>query len=155
VSSTSRPTEKLAGYFDAIHRQAQARFGPCLLTVSRLDATRDPVRLSRIYSSDPQAYPVGGFKDKPNSDWTHQVLRLGQTHVGEGAQALARVFDDHERIAGLGLRCVINQPIVAHAQVLGTFNLLAQHEHWPTGATQEVQTWAEGARALLQVRSDL
>jgi hypothetical protein len=150
VSSTSKPTEDLARFFDKIHRQAQARFGPCLLTVSLLDASRDPFRLSRIYSSDPQAYPVGGFKDKPDSAWTRQVLCLGQTHVGEGAQALARVFDDHERIAGLSLRCVINQPIVDRAQVIGTFNLLAQHEQWPPDATEKVKAWTEDARALVQ-----
>lgn len=147
-------TEDLTGFFDAIHREAQARFGPCLLTVSQLDASRDPFRLSRVYSSDPQAYPVGGFKDKPDSDWTHQVLRLGQTHVGEGAGALAQVFDDHERIAGLGLHCVINQPVVDHEQVIGTFNLLAQHRQWPPDATEQVRAWAEGARALLRALKD-
>ncbi|MEY4862563.1 MAG: hypothetical protein RLZ51_658 [Pseudomonadota bacterium] len=155
MNSTSRPTESLARFFDAIHREAQARFGPCLLTVSQLDALRDPFRLSRIYSSDPQAYPVGGFKDKPDSDWTHQVLRLGQTHVGEGAQALVRVFDDHERIVALGLLSVINQPIVDRDRVLGTFNLLSQQAHWPPDATAQVMIWAKGARAWLQALTDL
>ena len=153
MNSVSEPVdmtrEPLASAADAVWAESERAFGPCLLTVNRLQRERSPMRLARIYSSNPLAYPVGGYKDKPDSGWTRQVLMRGERYVGEGEAALAWAFDDHVRIASLGLRCVINQPLILQAQVVGTLNLLATAERWPEGALERFGPWAERIRATL------
>lgn len=139
----------LASAGDAVWAECEHAFGPCLLTVNRLQGQRCPLRLARVYSSNPEAYPVGGYKDKPDSGWTRQVLMRGERYVGEGEAALAWAFDDHARIASLGLRCVINQPLILKAQVVGTLNLLATAQRWPEGALARIEPWAERIRAAL------
>ncbi len=48
--------------------------------------------------------------------------------IGEGAQAIRQAFDDHPAIAALGLASVINVPVVARGQCLGTLNFLMPQE---------------------------
>jgi hypothetical protein len=139
----------LASAADAVWGECEHAFGPCLLTVNRLQRQRIPLRLARVYSSNPSAYPVGGYKDKPDSGWTRQVLIQGEPYVGEGQAALAWAFDDHARIVALGLRCVINQPLIHQAQVIGTLNLLATGERWPKGALERIGPWAQRILATL------
>jgi GAF domain-containing protein len=95
-----------------------------LCTVNRLDAQH--LRLTRLYSSNPVAYPPGGSKEKRGTAWGLQVLVERRVFVGEGAQAIRASFDDHEAIARLALRSVVNVPIVFEQQCLGTLNLLMQ-----------------------------
>ena len=93
-----------------------------LCTVNRLDP--QALRLTRLYSSNPGAYPAGGSKDKRGTDWGRQVLVERQLFVGEGAAAIRQSFDDHAAIERLGLQSVINVPIVFEQRCLGTLNLL-------------------------------
>lgn len=95
-----------------------------LCTVNRLDAGQ--LRLTRVYSSNPAAYPPGGTKDKRGTPWGRQVLVEGRVFVGEGAEAIRASFDDHAAIARLALRSVVNVPVVFEQQCLGTLNLLMQ-----------------------------
>ncbi len=46
------------------------------------------------------------------------------TWVGRTASDLRWAFDDADVLIGLGLGCVINQPVVWNGHVLGTLNLL-------------------------------
>jgi hypothetical protein len=122
--------EALAGIEAARH----ALLGQGLLTVN-LDATRpgDPageIHLERGWSSDPAAYPVRGRKRKLLTPWTEQLLVRGQMFVGEGEDALARAFDDHERILGLGLKAVINVPLMEDGRCRATFNVLGTRPRW-------------------------
>jgi GAF domain-containing protein len=93
-----------------------------LCTVNRLDASA--LRLTRLYSSDPVAYPPGGSKDKRGTAWGQQVLLERRVFVGEGAAAIRAAFDDHAAIARLGLQSVVNVPVVFQAQCVGTLNFL-------------------------------
>jgi hypothetical protein len=117
-----------------IEAAREALLGPGLLTVN-LDATRpsDPpgeIHLQRGWSSNPAAYPVGGRKRKLPTPWTEQLLVRGQVFVGEGDDALASVFDDHARIAALGLRSVINVPLLEGGRCRATFNVLGPCTRW-------------------------
>jgi hypothetical protein len=125
-----------------IHRACILALGPCLLTINQLDDTRRPLRLTRVASSDPLAYPVGGHKDKVNTPWTQQVLIRGEVFIGEGDSAIEQAFDDARLILSLGWRCVINQPLRLDARIAGTFNLLSALPAWPDHALQQVQGWA-------------
>ncbi|HEX2547479.1 MAG TPA: GAF domain-containing protein [Ramlibacter sp.] len=110
----------------ALDAFAQPVMRHSLCTVNRLDAQQ--LRLTRVYSSNPVAYPPGGSKDKRGTPWGQQVLVERRVFVGEGTDAIRASFDDHEAIARLQLRSIVNVPVVFKAQCLGTLNLVMQGE---------------------------
>jgi GAF domain-containing protein len=119
----------------AVIEQARSMMlGAGMLTVN-LDVTapEDPpgeIRLKRIWTSEPGAYPVGGAKRKTGTPWTRHLLGQCQVFVGEGDRALAEVFDDHARIASLDLHAVVNVPIVRDGRCVATFNVLSRRPRW-------------------------
>lgn len=108
---------------DAIAAEAT---GHRLCTAMRFDAAAMTVQ--RLYSSDPIAYPLGGAKPKRDTAWGQQVLLERRLYCGQGAEDLRRDFADHALILGLGLRSVVNVPIVAGGECLGTLNFLWAEE---------------------------
>lgn len=106
----------------AIDKMARAALGHTLCTVNRYDA--DTMRVVRLYSSNPEAYPPGGSKDKLGTPWGRHVLLERRVFIGEGEQAIAEFFNDHEAIRKLGLQSVINVPVVYANECLGTVNFL-------------------------------
>jgi GAF domain-containing protein len=111
-----------AGLCGAVDAFARPVMQHSLCTVNRLDAAQ--LRLTRLYSSDPVAYPPGGSKDKRGTPWGQRVLVDRRVFVGQGAEAFRGAFDDHQTIARLGLRSIVNVPLVFEQQCLGTLNLL-------------------------------
>lgn len=108
--------------------------GEGMLTVN-LDVTtpQDPpgeIRLRRIWTSEAGAYPVGGGKTKTLTPWSRHLLQDARVFVGEGDEALARVFDDHARIASLGLHAVVNVPLLREGRCVATFNVLGIEPRW-------------------------
>jgi len=117
-----------------IEAARRAVLGYGLLTVN-IDVTQpdDPpgeVQLQRFWTSNPQAYPVGGRKRKTATAWTQQVLHRAEVFVGEGDAAVAAVFDEHAHIAALGLRAVVNVPLIRNGLCVATFNVLGTRAHW-------------------------
>jgi GAF domain-containing protein len=112
--------------FGAIDAYARPVLGQKLCTVNRFDAER--IAVVRLYSSDPVAYPPGGSKQKAGTSWGRQVLLDRRIFVGEGVEAIRQSFDDHAAIAALGLKSIINIPVVAQGICLGTLNLLMPGE---------------------------
>ena len=108
--------------FHAVDHLVQPVLQQTLCTVNRYNPQRE--QLTRLYSSDPLAYPVGGTKGKAGTSWGRQVLHQKQLFIGEGVDAIRQSFDDHATIQALGLRSVINVPVVFQGQCLGTINLL-------------------------------
>jgi hypothetical protein len=106
----------------AVDAFAQPVLRQSLCTVNRLDPQL--LRLTRVYSSNPVAYPPGGSKDKRGTAWGQQVLVERRVFVGEGAEAFRGAFDDHEAIARLQLRSIVNVPVVLAGECRGTLNLL-------------------------------
>ena len=123
LAAAARDTAPLAllRAADAVGREAM---GHRLCTAMRFDAAAMTVR--RIYSSDQAAYPTGGAKPKRDTDWGRQVLLEARVFVGEGAAAIEAHFADHALIASLGLRSIVNVPVVLRGQCRGTLNFL-----WP------------------------
>ncbi len=72
----------------------------------------ETLELERVYSSRPDAYPVGARKSKRETSWAQQVLRNRRVFVGEGPLEMAAAFDDQERMASQGIRSIINVPVV-------------------------------------------
>ena len=110
----------------AAEAMARRAMGHGLCTAMRFDAATMTVR--RLFSSDPVAYPVGGAKPKRDTEWGRLVLLQGQVFVGEGPAAITRYFDDHALILGLGLRSIINLPVMHRGACLGTVNFLFTEE---------------------------
>jgi hypothetical protein len=104
---------------DAVGREV---LGHGLCTAMRFDAAAMTVR--RIYSSAPEAYPVGGAKPKRDTAWGRQVLLERRTFIGEGEAVIRQHFDDHAVILSLGLRSIVNLPVVLGGTCLGTVNFL-------------------------------
>lgn len=140
-----------AGHMDAalacLERARQRLLGDGLLTVNvdtaPLLRDGDTIELQRLWSSNPEAYPVGGRKRKTLTPWTRQLLRNGNLFVGEGDAALREVFDDHARIAALGLRAVVNVPLLdATGHCVATFNVLGKRPAWTREEVAAVQLLA-------------
>ncbi len=117
-----------------LNRARAMVLGQGMLTVN-VDATtpHDPageIRLRRLWSSEPAAYPVGDGKTKTRTPWTRHLLEQGLVFVAEGDAALAGVFDDHARIASLGLHAVVNVPLLRAGRCVATFNVLGAEQRW-------------------------
>ncbi|MDQ2926587.1 MAG: GAF domain-containing protein [Caldimonas sp.] len=110
----------LAAVLGVVDRIAMHRIGTIVFSASlcRVDA----MEVERIYSSRPQAYAVGVRTNKRQTAWGRQVLQEQKVFVGEGALEMAAAFDDKEGMASIGVRSIINVPIVVQGRCLGVLN---------------------------------
>jgi len=110
--------------------------GHRLFTVMRHDAARG--RNRRVHSSDPDAYPVSGFKPVAwEHPWTQRVLVAGEAWIGRDAADIAWAYPDHDKIATMGLHSAMNLPVRWNGTTLGTINLLHGAGHF-TAADSEL-----------------
>src|SRR3954451_16836580 len=117
-----------AALFKAIEAVAVRRADAGLVTVMRHDAVAASVE--RLYSSNPQAYPVGGRKVKRDTAWGRKVLTEHRVVISAGDAGLRESFDDHATIIGLGLHSCVNVPLVSQGRCLGTLNVCAARAQW-------------------------
>ena len=117
-----------AALFAAIAEVAQRRVGAGLVTAMRHDEAASTVE--RLYSSNEQAYPVGGRKVKQESDWSRHVLVECRVLVSAGDDAIRKHYNDHAIIFGLGLHSCVNVPLVSSGKCLGTLNVLRAQADW-------------------------
>lgn len=118
---------------------AAERIGHDLFTIMRFHRTA--VEVERLYSSDPDAYPVGGRKPKKDTPWGQHVLTEGRIFTGGEAEIRA-AFTDHTTITGLGLRFVANIPLRLRGVTLGTANLLSRSVDYRKTDLSDMQTVA-------------
>jgi GAF domain-containing protein len=117
-----------AELFAAIAAVAARRVGAGLVTAMRHDEAASTVE--RIYSSNEQAYPVGGRKVKKESDWSRHVLVEQRVLVSAGDDAIRKHYNDHAIIFGLGLHSCVNVPLVSNGKCIGTLNVLRPQAEW-------------------------
>ena len=117
-----------AALFGAVAQVAVRRVDAGLVTVMRHDPAQSTVE--RLYSSNPQAYPVGGRKLKRDTGWSRAVLAEHRVLVSAGDAAIRESFDDHAIIFGLGLHSCVNVPLVSGGKCIGTLNVLAARADW-------------------------
>jgi len=119
--------------FAAIDQLVQRAIGHRLFTIMRLHAAA--MEVERVYSSNLQAYPVGGRKKKRGTSWGEAVLDRGELFVARNADEVKRAFDDHQLIFALGVGAIMNVPISFNGDRLGTMNI--SHESgWFTEADE-------------------
>jgi hypothetical protein len=127
--------------------QAQRRFGWKLFTAMRyLPASRE---VQRVYTSDPQAYPLSGRKTKRDTAWSRQVLERGEPYFANDEAGIRAAFDDAERILALGLGAVINVPVHSGPRVVGTLNFLREAGGYRPEQVAEALSLAPLATGLL------
>ncbi len=90
----------------------------------------DEIRLRRFYSSEAERYPVNGSKRKTPTPWTERLFVHGRAFVGEGADVLARNFDDFEQMRPYGLQSVVNVPLLQGNLCYATFNVFGTRARW-------------------------
>ncbi|HTK01085.1 MAG TPA: GAF domain-containing protein [Bordetella sp.] len=117
-------------------------------------APEEAFHLQRIWSSNPGFDPVGGRKRKEDKPWTRTVLRKGQVFIGEGADAIAGSFDDHERLRSIGLHAIVNVPIAPHGKCLAILNVLTTRPSWTDAEIALLQLFALIAKPSILLRRD-
>lgn len=132
--------ETISGATDleCVWRQADQTFakliGHRMFTVLDHDARTGTV--ARLYSNNPEAYPVAGTKPMGPTPWGELVLKQGKPFVGRDAAALRWAYPDHARLSAMGLNSALNMPMRLGARTLGTLNLTHEAGHYHEGHLQ-------------------
>jgi GAF domain-containing protein len=119
-----RAVHQPTAYLDELAALYRAQAGWQMLTLMTFDSKR--MLASRIYSSDPVLYPVGGLKPIPPSGWVEQVLQRGEIFVANTVDAFRPHFVDWEKLRDLGLESAVNFPAFVNGKVVGTVNVTAE-----------------------------
>lgn len=108
--------------FEVVDRALGELVGHKLFTI--LYVSPDAQEVIRMYSNQPEAYPVSGAKKMGPTPWGDLVITRGQPYIGNDADDIKWAFFDHELIATLGCESVLNVPVVIEGTTVGTLNLL-------------------------------
>jgi hypothetical protein len=108
---------------DRIEGASRDAVGHALFTITRFDPST--LEVERVHSSNPIAYPIGGRKQKRDTEFSRRILLCGETMVCEGDIEIAAIFDDHALIGSLGLHSSINVPVLSNdGSCVGVVNFL-------------------------------
>lgn len=110
--------------FAALEAAAGAMFGYRLFSIMQHDA--EGGWNARVYSNQPEAYPVGGRKPVRDTAWARQLFTLGDPWLCRDAEEIRATFPDHALIASLGCAAGLNLPVRWQGRTLGTLNLFHQ-----------------------------
>ena len=113
----------------ALHRLAEDTVGVRLFTLTADNPKKGYVR--RVYSSDETAYPVLGTKPIVFDDTYRKMTEERFVYVANSVAAMEADFPDLDLIVSLGCGSVVNIPVVAGGEMLGSINLLHE-EGWYT-----------------------
>ncbi|MGP3534773.1 GAF domain-containing protein [Microbacterium sp. RD1] len=138
--------------------QARERLGTILFTVTVL--TPDGGEISRVYSTHPDVYAVGGRKRTDPSQtspiWAEQVIAGQNPFLGADRAAVRSFFFDWETIESLGCGAIVNTPVVHEGRTIGSINFLG-----PEGSLDEasvataVEITQQSAPAVAQARAEV
>jgi GAF domain-containing protein len=107
--------------YAAVDRLVRDVIGHKLFTMMRVhEATPD---VERIYSSNTNAYPVGGRKQKRGTPWGRVVLDRGEVFVARNRDEVRSAFSDYSLIESLGIGSIMNIPLAFQGRRLGTMNI--------------------------------
>ena len=113
---------------DRIERASRDSVGHALFTITRFDPAT--LEVERVHSSNPSTYPIGGRKQKRDTEFSRRILLRGETVVCEGDAGIAALFDDHALIRSLGLHSSINVPVLSSdGSCVGVVNFLMTDDH--------------------------
>lgn len=131
-------TGQVEEFLAELQQQLAQSYPIKLFTLSVIDMANQQAR--RMYSSQPDIYPVGGMKPFPDNFWTEQVITNAKPFIANTLSDIKKVFFDHAVIAQLELGAVINFPVIKNQKVIGTVNLLAQESAYQELTTEALET---------------
>lgn len=114
------------GMYAAADALVQKIMGHRLFTIMRVHESS--MEVERIYSSNTEAYPVGGRKTKGGTPWSKAVLDRGEVFNARTPDEVRDAFADHSLIFSLGIGSIMNVPIGRGGRRLGTMNISHQAE---------------------------
>ena len=89
--------------------------------------------IERVYSSNPQDYPVGGRKPMGPTPWGAIVLDAQRAWLGNGAQDIEWAFPDSKLLAQLGCDCCACAPIVSAGRTVGVVSISDAVDRYAVG----------------------
>ena len=113
--------------YKAVEDSLQSLIGHKLFTL--LMVLPGGKEVQRIWTSNPEAYPLTGRKTMGDTPWGDLVIKQRKPFLGRDMDAVRWAFFDHELIASLGLGSAINVPIIRHRELLGTIAILDAEGH--------------------------
>ena len=108
--------------FDCVAQTLQASVGYKLFTILGFEHSYRIV--SRLYSSDPENFVVGGHKVLGNTEWGREVLINGNILIAEHQADLVRIFPDHDLLLEMGLGSAANIPVKIGGKTFAMLNML-------------------------------
>jgi len=143
--------------FDDFHQAFTAAVhnpGALLFTASAI--TDAGSTFTRIFSSHPDVYPIGGTKSvKEYSDpqWVTEVIVNQRPFLGPDKRALRRFFGDSATIERLGCGAIVNVPVVADGSTIGTMNFVAAEGSYDQQSVEGAAVIAHRSVTLFADRS--
>jgi transcriptional regulator with GAF, ATPase, and Fis domain len=122
ITEALAASNDLQTVFEAVAQAFQAEIGYRLLTISTI-STEDGLQATRVWSSHPAVFPVGGTKQLDSPEWIETVLTKRQVLVCDTPEALRRMFYDHEDIAAVNCGSGINVPLILNDEVIAIVNV--------------------------------
>jgi hypothetical protein len=98
--------------------------------------------VERIYTSDPEAYPLAGRKPMGPTPWGKHVIDGRQAWHGRTMADIRWAFPDHALIESLGCGSCINIPVMAFGRLLGTMNVLDREEAYDDRTVEVLSLFA-------------
>jgi hypothetical protein len=124
VAEISASASEPDAVFSAVAALTQKTIGFRLFTVMRRHAASAEVE--RLYSSQPDSYPVSGRKPKQGTPWGEQVLDRGEIFIANTPDEVQAAFADYTLIFSLGIGAIMNVPIRFRGRSLGTMNVCSE-----------------------------
>lgn len=124
--------------FEALFQLSDAIVGARLFTV--MCVNMDTMLASRVYTSEPEHYPVSGIKPVEMNSWFDVIHTQGKTFVGNTLAEIAAVFPDHALIGSLGCGSVVNLPLVVRGELVATVNLLHEEKYFTAERVAIIET---------------
>lgn len=104
--------------------------------------------VSRIHTSDPLNYPVGGTKKMGPTPWGELVLQRGESFLATSDDDIRWAFPDYEKIFSLGLGSALNAPMLLFGETVGTLNLLHRRGFYSTEHLRKLEMIAAALPSL-------
>jgi hypothetical protein len=122
----------------AVEQAVEDRVGFILFTV--LAFSPDRTRMTRIHSSRPAEYPVGGTKDLTidvSRAWLERCVLRQEVFYGPSKADLREVFADSDQIEQLGCGSVLNVPVIAGGASIAALNILGAENGYTVSDIRE------------------
>lgn len=113
--------------YKAVEDSLQSLIGHKLFTL--LMILPGSKEIQRIWTSNPESYPLTGRKTMGDTPWGDLVIKQHKPFLGRDMDGIRWAFADHELIASLGLGSGMNVPIILHGELLGTIAILDVEGH--------------------------